>query len=128
MKAREKDDLSTPRQVLESQKLKIPALKNLPDVKRHPKTLELHFTKREKTLIKNLNQWICKGIERERKGELVFPTGKNQRSPSAVAANVCEISRFSVNKVLSNASKEQKTCKSRKLVVDENLTVLIRRY
>ena len=48
-----------------------------------------HFTKREKTSIKNLNQWIRKGIERERKGEPLFPTGKNQRSPSVVTAKIC---------------------------------------
>ena len=36
----------------------------------------------------------------------MFPTGKNQRSPSAVTAKVCEISRFSVDKLLSNASTE----------------------
>ena len=58
------------------------------------------------TLIKNLNQWIRRGIERERKGESAFPTGKNQRSPSAVTAKIGEISRLSVDKLLSNASME----------------------
>ena len=36
----------------------------------------------------------------------MFPTGKNQRSPSAVMAKICEISRFSVDRLLSNASME----------------------
>ena len=36
----------------------------------------------------------------------MFPTGKNQRCPSAVTAKVCEISRFSVDKLLSNALTE----------------------
>ena len=94
-------------EVLESQKLKIPTLKNFPDVKGIQNLgTGHHFTKREKTLIKNLNQWICKGIGRERKGEPVFPTGKNQRSPSDATAKICEISRFSVDKLLSNASTE----------------------
>ena len=53
-----------------------------------------------------MNQWIRKGTERERKGQPLFPTGKNQCSPSAVMAKIGEISRFSVDKLLSNASTE----------------------
>ena len=83
MKAKEKDDLSTPRRSSRISKAKNTSTKNSSRRKKASKNLGTgnHFTKREKTLIKNLNQWIRNGIERERKGEPLFPTGKNQRSP-----------------------------------------------
>ena len=44
----------------------------------------------------------------------MFPTGKNQQSPSAVTAKVCEISRSSVDKLLSNTSTEAKDMRALK--------------
>ena len=80
-----------------------------------------------------MNQWLRKGIERERKWELVFPTGKIQRSSSAVTAKICEISRFSVDK-LSKAStetegmQEPKTRDGRKpIILDSFNQSLLRR-
>ena len=129
MKAKEKNDLYTPRRSSRIAKAKNTSTKNSSRRKKASKNLGAgtHFTKREKTLIKNLNQWICNGIERERKGEPLFPTGKSQRSPLAVTAKICEISRFSVDKPLPRR-KQLKTCKSRKFVVDKKQsywTVLI---
>ena len=108
VKAKEKDDLSTLRRSFRIAKAKNTSAKKSSRRKKASKNLGTvhHFTKTLKTLIKNLNQWIPKGIERERKWEPVFPTGKNQRNGSAVRAKVCEISRSSVYKLLSNTSTE----------------------
>ena len=87
MTAKEKDDFSTPRRSSRIANSKNTSTEKFSRLKKALKNLGTgnHFTKREKTLVKNLNQWIRKGIERKRKkGEPVFPTGKNQRSPSAV--------------------------------------------
>ena len=102
VKAKEKDYLSKPRRSSRIAKAKNTSTKTSSRRKKASKNLGTghHFTKTQKTLIKNLNQWISKGIERERKGEPVFLTGKYQRSPSAVTAKACEISRFSVDKRL----------------------------
>ena len=53
----------------------------------------------------------------------MFPTGKNQRNSSAVGAKVYEISKSSVDKLLSNTSTEtedmqgSKTCGGRKPII-----------
>ena len=64
----------------------------------------------------------------------MFPTSKNQRSPSAVTANISEISRFSVHKLLLNTSmetkdmQEPKTCGGRKpIILDSFNQLLLRR-
>ena len=136
MKSKEKDDLSTLRRSSRIAKAKNTSTKKSSRLTKASRNLGTghHFTKREKTLIKNLNQWIRKGIERERKGESVFPTCKNQRSCSAVTAKICEISRFSVDKLLSKAStetedkQEPKTRSGRKpIILDSFNQSLLRR-
>ena len=74
MKAKEKDDLSTPCRSSRIARAENTNTKKSSRCKKASKTLGTghHFTEREKTLIKNLNQWIRKGMERERKGSLCF--------------------------------------------------------
>ena len=54
----------------------------------------------------------------------MFPTGKNQRSPLDVTAKICEISRFSVDKLLSNASTETEDMQEPKTLAGQKPIIL----
>ena len=70
MKVKEKDYLSTPGRRSRIANTKNASTKKSSRRKKASKNLGTghHFTKGEKTLIKNLNQWIRTGIKKERKG------------------------------------------------------------